>query len=1553
MNKKRIFKDTRKTRGKLRQGIAAALIITMLPFSSFASIGTAEVYAGTVAGESTGNYLGEVQISANASAGVSMEAESFGEVKTHGGEEIDTFINGFLQGEMSYEGEDLTLGESYALQEDIVVNDMVLEGGKLELKGHTLYVCGDFIQTGGTLEIGDGRVVICKDYCISGEGAFTMTGENGYLLVVGDFSTEALVQTNGIYLGNMEVKGDFVQYAPESPRNFYTSGFGGEKGFTLYLTGDGEQRLFMEQSGFSNSSVIANLVIENESEEGVILENNPCVSGKVTTNGNTVTGNLGIGYGTIFTEDYFDGGITVPSNMGVDIKTPLTIGEGLTVNENGHLSLYDRLEILGDAGIGGSVHVYGNGLSVKGNISVESKEINRNCGLDMTTEEAYVLVEGDFYQKISMPYHLTDGILECGGNVTIDGPFGAEGKHKVILSGNGEQRVNLLNGAAFQILELENHSAQGVVVDGSGAWKRLVSNGCTISVQEVVSEAGYILEEDETISTDFVLKGGILDLNGHTLRVSGDFLHSGGIVAVGEGRMIVEGDYRFQSRSGEKETGYSYGGSEGKLEMKGENGYILVEGDFYEYSHKYKAIELSAGCLELKGNFYQWDEASDYGFYASESHTLLINGDKKQILHFQENLNKLSYIQNLNITNTSAEGVVIEGSHKVYGKCESTRESHIEGRVCKAGYNSQWGEFYNGDMLITDTLNLNDKYELGGDLYIQRVLNVYEDFVVDGSIYLTGVPEYGTSGYLNLYDAKLTVKEDVEAESSFSYAGIILKSGTSYALIEGSYRIPVLKTELSSQGGALEVRGDLTFQGKANYNATLILGGGKGQAVSTTNDSYFKNILIRNNSEEGICFNSLLSYGSLINESGCPVTYFGQEGMTGFTLTEDSVIEGNVVLTSGTMDLNGHMLTVRGDLIQMDGIMNVNGGKLIVEGGYYLGNPDTMWDENDGATSTGYLFMTKPEDYVRVDGDFYISWGKPYNYTDHYYSTDSLLTDGVLEVKGNFVQKEKVEPYASVKKCSFPASGNHRLILSGEGGQTVWFASSSLEGSRIANLEIFNDSGEGVTFKGEPCVTGEISTERGQNIKGYLSISSTNQLKESYFPGGIVNGTIMEINGDVEIGGDFKVLRYGSSSTAADVKVNDAYLLVGGNLVVEGILAMDNARVEVQNDARIVPKDRYSIFGIRMLSEKAHLLVNGDFIKETADSQFSFGTLEVKGDYTDKGEQIYGVDHRVLLSGTGLQTVDCASTFGTLELQNYSTAGVYSEKTIRKNKLILNGCRLTIGDGSGIYGFTLTEDYIAAGDFTLLDDTLDLNGHTLTIQGDLILQAGWVDVNGGKLIVEGNLRFQSRTLDKSDISETAEKKYLYSSGEGHLLMENEEDEVVINGNLIIDAKEDVSGDLTKGSIELMGDLQQTGGNVQTKEPAASENGDGVKNSGWREIATVSANGLLSETLSYNWDISELPEGEMTVRFEAYDTAGYHNALFEDKEIENTYIIDRTASGKVRGAAVTGEDGYIGLAWESVSENDVASYEIQRALEDEGIFERVGMTNNTLYYHTDF
>lgn len=323
MNLKNAERIKKKIKRKFKQGLACLLIVTMLPFAGFAAAGVTKVYAkGAATKNQAEGFLENAQetpVSVNSGADVKKGSygTGAGEVKTYGGEDIDAFLNSFLNGEMqgAERAEDLMAGENYSLTEDLTVNSLTLEAGVMNLNGHTLYVLGDFIQTGGTLEIGDGRLVVCGNYHISGEGAFTMAQETAYLLVMGNFHTESIKESSRIYLGIMEVKGDFTQNTPETVRNFYTSGFGDE-GFTLYLTGSSGQKFFMENSSFNNSSIIANLVIDNQSEEGVVLENVPCVSGKVTTGKSVVAGELGIGCGTIFTEDYFDGGITVCSNTG-------------------------------------------------------------------------------------------------------------------------------------------------------------------------------------------------------------------------------------------------------------------------------------------------------------------------------------------------------------------------------------------------------------------------------------------------------------------------------------------------------------------------------------------------------------------------------------------------------------------------------------------------------------------------------------------------------------------------------------------------------------------------------------------------------------------------------------------------------------------------------------------------------------------------------------------------------------------------------------------------------------------------------------------------------------------------------------------------------------------------------------------------------------------------------------------------------------------------------------------------------------------------------------
>ncbi|KHT45573.1 hypothetical protein RJ41_15055, partial [Alteromonas marina] len=57
--------------------------------------------------------------------------------------------------------------------------------------------------------------------------------------------------------------------------------------------------------------------------------------------------------------------------------------------------------------------------------------------------------------------------------------------------------------------------------------------------------------------------------------------------------------------------------------------------------------------------------------------------------------------------------------------------------------------------------------------------------------------------------------------------------------------------------------------------------------------------------------------------------------------------------------------------------------------------------------------------------------------------------------------------------------------------------------------------------------------------------------------------------------------------------------------------------------------------------------------------------------------------------------------------------------------------------------WTLNEDVVIDGDLTFGSNySLNLNGYTFTVKGNLIQNTGIIDINGGSLIVEGDYRLQ-------------------------------------------------------------------------------------------------------------------------------------------------------------------------------------------------------------------
>ncbi|NWH06983.1 hypothetical protein, partial [Desulfobacter latus] len=202
-----------------------------------------------------------------------------------------------------------------------------------------------------------------------------------------------------------------------------------------------------------------------------------------------------------------------------------------------------------------------------------------------------------------------------------------------------------------------------------------------------------------------------------------------------------------------------------------------------------------------------------------------------------------------------------------------------------------------------------------------------------------------------------------------------------------------------------------------------------------------------------------------------------------------------------------------------------------------------------------------------------------------------------------------------------------------------------------------------------------------------------------------------------------------------------------------------------------------------MTNSDDNVLVHGNFVMDSSSGHGSLltsGTLELKGDFTQKSTysswprtpyenenfRASGT-HRVLLSGTDKQTVSFStpscnrSHFNILEITNTSSDGVTlasrvivtgemaqtTTPIVNSNNLSLSGNAL-ISQGNWKYDlildslcsdWTLQQDQVVDKNFYLKDGTLDLNGKTLTVTGDLIYSGDTLTLNGGTLVVKGDL----------------------------------------------------------------------------------------------------------------------------------------------------------------------------------------------------------------------
>ena len=543
-----------------------------------------------------------------------------------------------------------------------------------------------------------------------------------------------------------------------------------------------------------------------------------------------------------------------------------------------------------------------------------------------------------------------------------------------------------------------------------------------------------------------------------------------------------------------------------------------------------------------------------------------------------------------------------------------------------------------------------------------------------------------------------------------------------------------------------------------------------------------------------------------------------------WTLTQDEVISGDLLISSGTINVNGWSLTVEGSLTQSGGDLVVGGGTVHIVGNYTLTN------------RSGYLTMTDPDDYVLVEGDFSTQS------TNH----NGRLTAGLMEVKGNFTQLRNTY-FMGGPRDNFRATADHRVKLTGTAIQEVSFQNPGSQFSCFANLELDNNAG--VSFLTPVRVT-ESVTFTSTDFSGELSPTGTARVIGDTWPGNItiyenwsmphdllVTGDMVQNSGILDFNGKNLSIAENLNFSGGLLQMEGQMLTVSGNLThSEGDLILGGGTVQIGGNYTLTNRSGY----LTMTDPDDYVLVEGDFSTQSANhsGRLTAGLLEVKGNFTQLRNTYYmagprdnfraTADHRVKLSGTASQEVSFQnpgsqlSCFANLELDN--AAGVLFLTPVR----VTESVTFTSTDFSGELSPTGTARVIGdtwPGDITIYEDwsmphdlqvtgklahnsgTLDFNGNNLSVTGNHTFSNGVLQIDGQVLTVAGNLTQSGGDLVVGGGTVHICGNYTLTNRSGYLTMTDPDDYVLVQGDFFTQSMNH-SDRLTAGLLEIKGNFTQ-------------------------------------------------------------------------------------------------------------------------------------------------
>ncbi|HCJ08698.1 MAG TPA: hypothetical protein DHV96_10180, partial [Lachnospiraceae bacterium] len=1128
------------------------------------------------------------------------------------------------------------------LDQDVEIDgSYYLVGGTLDLAGHTMTVHGDFVHAGGNVRISGGNLIVEGDYrkqLIYKENEEVIVDYSAGRLIMDQPEDYVCIQGDYIDSGRRETIADLTAGILELQGNLTAADdlehplFQTSENHTLKLSGSGKQSIQTGKQHW-NSFSVQNLLIDQPETGSVELEAEVGVKGTVTHVSDKVSGR------TVLTSDAKIASDGIYGD--VVIRDYYSFTQDVTIHGNLYLGCgYSRSYRLQDA------HV-----TVEGSLYASNSMIMMSGDAELSVQGDYIVTEGSNTIR--------------GGTVRIYGDITNQKNTRISLSSNAEATI-ILCGSKQQTIAVPSGSSifENIVVDNEDG----VVVEDNVSVVNVASEHGvlsyasgavhgFTVEEDGEYEGDLEIGGGVFDLNGHSYHVKGNLTIVGGT-----------------------------------LSMTKEEDYLLVDGDFKMESAVAHKGRLSAGTLEVKGDFTQ--TGNNESFAATGSHTTIFSGTQKQTIQL-ENSNE-SYFQNLVMDN--ADGIVFQNTPRAYGNIVQSKGAATGYLGLGSDSSFQEGITYKGNIYFNGSISMPTDWKIEGDLRMAGGVDVYlqgHSLAVSGAVYLESYREH-------IYLQKGTLHCGSFSQNYYR-TGINMSNDEDQLIVDHDL---YLSGNNSIQKGTIIVKGDVNIDSGFESPETVVLqlnGTDKQTLIMDDRWTRLGQLILDNTSEEGIYIAKDLAYVSMENRTGCKVT-FADGGILGYTLQKDEVIEGDLKISGGCMDLNGHTLTVEGDYEHNSVDLRLHNGTLHVRGNMSNGNALCV---EDGT--------------ILVDGDWNVKG-------------DLTMKQVAFTIKGDILQDPTY--------YSMNFRNGTTLTLAGTNQQFLQFHGSKLY---VDDLVIENE--KGIRFEeGAYVSVYENLTADGNPIAGWVYLYCALEQKEItaniYYPAAMKLSQDMTVHGIVDM----------------------------------GLLDLNDHHLTVDGECRIACGTSGTV-------------------------NQSSGILEVKGNLIFGNVRNYYKltgTNQIIMSGDQKQTIELQNNYWKvreLVIANTSKDGVYATRSFDADSIIDPEQKLHFST-DGIVGYILTKDTVISGDLVLLAGTMDLNGHKLTVMGDVKQTGGVMWIHGGRLEVNGN--YNMATKDESGN---------YQENAGLIRMQDAADYVYISGDYEASPGKNLAGEMQNGTIEIQGDIR--------------------------------------------------------------------------------------------------------------------------------------------------